>query len=51
MVVFCVDLIYEESFVWSEVWEINENGCFLNNIYMIEEFGLVLVEVMVMVRF
>lgn len=50
MVVPFVDSIHEESFAWSEAREINENGCPLNNIYTIEEFGLVPAEAMAMAR-
>ena len=50
MVVPFVDSIHEESFAWSETREINENGCPLNNIYTIEEFGLVPAEAMAMAR-
>lgn len=44
-----VDSIHEGSSAWSEAREINENGCPLNNIYTIEEFGLV-PEAMAMAR-
>ena len=44
-----VDSFHEGSFAWNEAREINENGCPLNGIYTIEEFGLV-PETMAMAR-
>ena len=49
MAVRSVDSFQEGIVAWNETREINENGCPLNGIYTIEEFGLV-PEAMAMAR-